>query len=133
VHTCFSFGPQLSSGRWDESEVEETENLIDTIRKNIFDTLTILSCREQQSKYPVPVEWICLWFDDYYHPSDDSFQKAFSTTELEVLSEFNEFFDSAFKKIGDPPAKPDELWVIPEWQQIMQKAASTLRKLIDTQ
>ncbi len=98
----------------------------------MFDTLTILSCREEQSKYPVPVEWTCFWFDDDYHPNDETFQMAFSANELEILSEFNDFFNAALKKIGHPPAKPSELWVIPEWQQIMQKADLTLRRLIET-
>ncbi len=110
--------------------MNETDKLIDTIRKNIIDTLGILSNREEQSKYPVPVEWFCFWFDDYYHPTDRTFQEAFTAAELEALSAFNEFFNSVTRQIGDPPSKPDDLWIIPVWKQVMQKADLTLKKLI---
>jgi hypothetical protein len=115
--------------------MKEADNLIDTIRKNIIDTLVILSSREEQSKYPVPVEWFCFWLDDYYHhhPTDHTFQLAFTESELEVLSEFNEYFESATRQIGDPPARPNELWVVPAWQRVVQKAKETLVKLKDAQ
>jgi hypothetical protein len=124
------FVPLLTGGRWDAAIMKEAAELLGTIRKNIVETLVLLSSRDEQSKYPVPDEWVCFWFDDYYHPKDYSFQQAFKESELKVLSEFNDFFEIATQQIGDPPAKPDELWAIPVWQQVMQRANITLKKLL---
>lgn len=105
----------------------ESEKLINTIRKNIIETLVLLSNREKQSEYPVPVEWFCFWFDDYYHPKGKSFMKAFTAQELNALSEFHAYFKTVSEKIGDPPARPIDLWAIPAWQGIIEKANETLR------
>ncbi len=130
LYTLFyKFTPAADATRWEEGIMKEADNLLDTIRKNIIETLMILSSREEQSNYPVPVEWFCFWFDDHYLPQDTSFQKAFSDTELEILSEFNTFFESASEKIGDPPSTPDELSRIPVWDEVIQKANETLNKL----
>ena len=79
------------SSSWVAEIMKEAEVLVGTIRKNIIDTLVILSSREEQSKYPLPVEWFCFWLDGYYHPKDYLFQRAFTDSELEALSEFNIF------------------------------------------
>ena len=89
----------------------------------------LLSSQEKQSEYPVPVEWFCFWFDDYYHPKDQWFLKAFNDQELNALSEFNEYFRNVTDKIGDPPARPNDLWAIPAWQGLMGKAVETLKQL----
>jgi hypothetical protein len=107
--------------------MKDSDILIDTIRKNIVDTLVLLSSHEKQSEYPVPVEWLCFWFDDYYHPKDKSFKQAFTAQELEALSEFNVYFEAETEQIGDPPTRPDELWNMPAWQGIMKKAIETLK------
>jgi hypothetical protein len=109
--------------------MKDSEKLIYTIRKNIIETLALLSSQEKQREYPVPVEGFCFWFDDYYHPKDQWFMKAFTTQEFNALSEFNECFRTVSEKIGDPPAKPIDLWAIPAWQGIMNKAVETLKHL----
>lgn len=107
--------------------MKESAILINTIRKNIVDTLVLLSSREKQGEYPVPVEWYCFWFDDYYHPKDKWFIQAFTAEELKALSEFNAYFKAETEQIGDPPARPNELWIMPAWQGIIKKAMETLK------
>jgi len=111
--------------------MKDDNNLIETIRKNIIGTLELLSSHEKQSEYPVPVEWFCFWFDDYYHPKDNFCQQAFTSSELVTLSIFNQYFQSIANKIGNPPSSPNELWVVPAWQDIMNKASETLNQLRD--
>jgi len=103
-----------------------------TIRKNIINTLKLISSFQKQIEYQenvpvaqVPAELFCQWFDDFYLPEDKTFQETFSKDELVALKEFSSFFDSKGKNL--PDTHYVKVWhKIEEWILISKKAEETL-------
>ncbi|MEM7247106.1 MAG: hypothetical protein AAF533_17295 [Acidobacteriota bacterium] len=104
------------------------------LRSNIRTDLDMLSdpeaLREYERKVPyisVPAEIICNWFDDHYHPDCPWFRADFTEDELRLLARFNDFYDERCEDL--PTSCVDDLLAVPEWQEIMVKAAEVLRQL----
>ena len=74
----------------------------------------------------VPSELVCSWFDDVYHPEYEKYCAAFTQEELDVLSEFNAFYDERVNKLPDTLEEMHDNY---EWSQIVLKAKWVLAKL----
>jgi hypothetical protein len=104
--------------------------MMNSIRKGIKNVLEIIASKEEQLTYrenvptaDVPVELLCMWFDDCYHPNSSQHRNAFSIEEQTILSEFNEFYDERVDKL---PKNFDELQTNPEWGEIVNEAKKVL-------
>ncbi|MCV2885391.1 hypothetical protein OE749_11865 [Aestuariibacter sp. AA17] len=64
-------------------------------------------------------ELVNQWFDDFYHPSAESFRSSFSTDELDVLEEFDSFYDERVNTLADTLI---ELHKSNEWKEVVNKA-----------
>ena len=71
------------------------------IRAGILKLLELLGDAAAQERYEhdvpianVPAELVCMWFDDSYLPESPAFRSAFTAAELQMLAEFNRFYDS---------------------------------------
>ena len=100
------------------------------IRKAIKDVLDLLASKEEKTKYEqnVPIanvsaELICMWFDDTYHPDSKQHREAFSAKEQQMLSEFNDFYDSRVARL---PKTLEAMHKNPLWDEIVKKARATI-------
>lgn len=105
------------------------------IRTGINSELRLLSDFDAQSAYErdvpianVPAELVCGWFDDSYHPASEPFIAAFSSDELAVLAEFNDFYEARLRTIPTDSGVA-RLQATPQWTEIRDKAAATLEAL----
>jgi hypothetical protein len=106
------------------------------IRKNIIETLKLISSFKEQEEYQetvtiaqVSAEIFCNWFDDFYHPYDKSFQDSFSKQELSLLEEFNVYFKSNGKYL--PETHDIKTWFENNaWIGISKKAKEILKSII---
>ena len=69
------------------------------VRKNVFDSLFLISSKDEQLKYQknvpiadVPAEIFCSW-DGSFSLDDEIILKVFDQDELNILSEFNNIFE----------------------------------------
>ena len=113
-----------------------TEELKKTLRKNVIETLQLLSEPALQKKYEsdvpiayVPAELFCLWYDDSYLPESDAFIEAFSEYELKVLANFTEVFDVVYEETDENPPDLEVLHSLPSFQIMMTAARKALREL----
>jgi len=74
----------------------------------------------------VPSELVCSWFDDVYHPEYQEYCSVFSQQELDVMSEFNTFYDERVEKLPDTLVAMHNNY---EWNQVVLKAKWVLVKL----
>ena len=117
-----------------------------TSRQRAIDLLEMYASEEMQRDYqknvphvPVPVELVCMWFDDFWHVGEeppvaeyaeqwnDSIEKfcqAFTTEELNALKDFHQFFNN--RADGLPDDDLEKLLGCPAWQEVMCKARETL-------
>ena len=75
----------------------------------------------------VPSELVCSWFDDCWWPEDKEFLKLFTKREIEVLKEFNTYYDQKLKKI--PLSSLTDMHDSYQWQQVVGKAQWVLSML----
>ena len=88
---------------------------------------------------PVPVELVCMWFDDFCHvweepavaasaeqwnASVERFCRCFTAAELEALKDFHQFFNTRAE--GLPDDDLEKLLGSPVWQEVMWKDRETL-------
>ncbi len=106
-----------------------------SFRKNAIELLELLSSLENQLEYQenvpiadVPSELVCMWFDDFYHLTED-FKQAFSASELEVLASFNKFYEFNSKKLPSPEEGLKALQSNESWLEIAKRAKATLNIL----
>ncbi len=102
-------------------------------RSAIMDVLQLLSSKERQldfqQKSPsanVALELLCLWFSELYNPGSHFFKHAFSTSELELIREFNRYYDL---RKGHLPETLEELHQDSDWEIIMNEAKVLLTKI----
>ena len=100
-----------------------------------IELLKLTSSFDEQIKYEksvpiadVPAELICMWFDDFYHLTED-FKKDFSIDELDALSKFNSFYDEKVPFLLDLKSELKEFHKSPVWKQISEEAKRTLNIL----
>ena len=112
-------------------------------RQGAIDLLEMYASAEKQRNYqrdvpdvPVPVELVCMWFDDFWHVGEEPlgafaeqwkerFFQCFTAAELEALKDFHQFFDT--RADGLPDDDLEKLLGSPAWQEVMGKARETLR------
>lgn len=104
-------------------------------RRNVVELLQLLADRGAQIQYErdvpiadVPAELVCMWFDDLYHPKDETFRSAFTPSELDVLAEFHRKYAASLKAIGTLPHLPNltELHAHPAWERVVSGAQEAL-------
>ncbi|MCE4564480.1 hypothetical protein INQ51_09170 [Maribellus sp. CM-23] len=111
------------------------EEFIDLTRNNVFGVIDLWASKESQLEYQrnVPIaqvsnELFCQW-EDYYFPASDDFRQTFNSTELKLLSEFDETLNA----IADitPKNLPliDEFIETEEWKTVNNKAIEIKNKL----
>ncbi|WP_411885729.1 hypothetical protein [Polaromonas sp. YR568] len=100
-------------------------------RANIINTLQLIAAPSQQLEYQekaalinVATELVNQWFDDFYHPGDAKFDAEFSPHELEVLADFNQFYDVRVSRLPD---QLSEMLESPVWLEVMATANGILR------
>ena len=98
-------------------------------RVNIVNVLQLIAAPTEQLQYqtkaPVNVahELVNQWFDDFYHPTSPQFGSEFSSRELEMLAEFNRFFDERVPLLPDSLA---EMLKVQAWSEVVAKANTVL-------
>ena len=117
-----------------------------TIRQGAIDLLELYASGEKQRNYQrdvpyvtVPVELVCMWFDDFWHVGEEPavaasaeqwnasierFCQCFTAAELEALKDFHQFFNT--RADGLPDDDLEKLLGSPAWQEVMCKARETL-------
>lgn len=106
------------------------------LRKSLIELLRTLASEDAQRDYQrsvpivsVPVELVCMWFDDLYHPDDAMFRAAFTTAELGALDRFNDYFDWLSDNLPKPLPPLDHLQRSAQWAELSKQAAKTLGDL----
>jgi len=105
-------------------------------RQSIIDTLKLLSSPERQLAYERNVpgisatnELLSAWFDDTYLPESKTFMQSFSTQELEVMADFDRYFEERSNFLPMPHEGVSD-WLRDEnWRGIMQRATDLLNML----
>ena len=103
------------------------------LRQNIIGLVQLLASKEKQLAYEcdypiadVPVELVCMWFDDLYHPQWDLFVDAFSHKERVRLARFHTFYDLRVERLPDTLAEMHDSDV---WNEVMTEAQQVLEDL----
>ena len=103
------------------------------LRKSVVELLRTLASEAAQRDYQrnvpfvsVPVELVCTWFDDLYHPDDATFRSAFTTAELGALELFNDFFAWLAHNLPEPPPPLDVLQRSAQWGELGRQASKAL-------
>jgi hypothetical protein len=106
------------------------------LRKSLVELVRTLASedgqRDYQSNVPfvsVPVELVCMWFDDLYHPDDAIFRAAFTTAELGALDRFNDYFDWLSDNLPKHLPPLDVLQRSAQWAELSKQATKTLGDL----
>jgi hypothetical protein len=76
----------------------------------------------------VPAELFCRW-DDEYHPDDPILPEAFTEDELKALASFHSQFEKVSNATPDILPPLEELFALPEFQNLQRRAAQTLAAL----
>lgn len=104
-------------------------------RKVFRELLGLLSDPEEQRAYArdvpianVPAELVCQWFDDHYHATSMSFNRAFSADERRALADFNLTFESRRSQLPDT-GDIQVLQSSDAWASAMSAAAHALAAL----
>jgi hypothetical protein len=100
-----------------------------------IELLTLISSFEEQLKYEklvplanVPAELVCMWFDDFYHLTEE-FIKDFSSKELNALSAFNAFYDEKLPSLLELENELNEFHNSIVWREVSEEAKKTLNVL----
>lgn len=105
------------------------------LRQEIIEFLKLLGNKENQLKYQNEVpsinvinELICEWFDDLYHPLQDSFLNSFSDVEKMQMKIFNDYFTDIKSQIRKDKDFENLLVMIDKdfWNGLVTKAKETL-------
>ena len=95
--------------------------------------LRLLASMEDQLAYEnnvphvdITVELQCMWFDDLYHPDDETFRCWFTPEELAALAEFDRVYREQKSSLA-PSLGTVRTWLnSPCWWDIMLTARITL-------
>lgn len=108
-------------------------DLSQNLRARVLETLALLASEEGQRKYQrespsvdVPAQLFSQW-DDWYHPSFDSFRQAFAPAELVVLEEFDVLFNKVSTATPEQLPPLDEFVKTDLWQTLSAAARNTLK------
>ena len=111
--------------------MKESENI--SFRDNAIELLELLSSLDAQSEYQknvpianVPAELLCMWFDDFYHLTDE-FKVDFTKSELMMLSSFHSFFEDSINKLPDSSKGLEALQSSSVWLEVTEKAKAALK------
>lgn len=113
------------------------EELKTNFRKNLLETLELISSKKDQLEYQrsVPVadvsaELFCWWEGDYQVPKEqDWYKEAFSKEELEILAEFDGVIENVAEKTPQQLPDIEEFVSTTEWQELSSAAATALNNL----
>jgi hypothetical protein len=101
----------------------------------VRDLLSLIGDAGAQQRYErdvpianVPVELVCMWFDDQYHPDAEGFSECFSDEERSLLAGFDEFYDRRVEFLPTSGGVA-ELHASKPWIEVMEKARATLQAL----
>jgi hypothetical protein len=105
------------------------------LRKNVIEDLHLLASTKEQLEFQRRVPFVnisneltCGWFDDSYHPADETFCGAFSEAELKTLAKFNEVFDHVRSSFEEPHMPEIQALIqTPQWKRAVKAAAKTLK------
>ena len=113
----------------------ELSELQQNFRRNIVETLLLLSSREEQLEYQrqVPItnvydELFCQWFDDNYDERfihQAWFREAFSASEHEAMQKFNKVFGD-ISKVKSSITSIKEFVKTPQWKKMSEAAEAAL-------
>ena len=102
-------------------------------RQSVKGLIELLSSEEQQLQYKDSLsvgdpaaELVCMWFDDTYHPETDLFQRAFTTSEAQLLESFNIMYSKCLDKL---PNTLEKYHQSPQWKHIMSEAKLLLDRI----
>ncbi len=105
------------------------------IRPGILKLLDLLGDAAAQQRYEhevpianVPAELVCMWFDDSYQPESPAFRSAFTASELQLLAEFNRFYDSRARALPSSGGVRG-LHQSKAWAEIMVEAAAVRARI----
>lgn len=109
--------------------------LLNRIRENILNCIDLWTSKDKQLDYQkrVPIaqvsaELFCDW-EDFYHPDNTEFKKAFNEQERQLLADFNrtlfEEADTTKKELSNIEEFVNTL----EWKKINLAATETLNKI----
>lgn len=106
------------------------------LRSTILSLLRMLGDSDAQLAYErnvpiasVPAELVCMWFDDHYHPTTESFQTAFSRRERAILAAFHERYETVASSLPADLRRVADLQALGAWRTLMRDAVDTLRDL----
>jgi hypothetical protein len=106
-------------------------------REIAIDLLQLYASPELQRQYqadvpfvPVPVELLCMWFDDFWHVTEE-LRQSFSELEFEALESFHRVFAARGPLLGDPLPDLDTMLTLPLWAEIVACARDTLDVFVD--
>jgi len=109
--------------------------VVSNTRTRLRDLLALISDCEAQREYErnvpianVPAELVCMWFDDLYHPNPEWITRGFSARELELLAEFDKFYEARHSLLPTDGGVV-KLQQSREWIETSQKAKEILSEL----
>jgi hypothetical protein len=100
-----------------------------------IELLSLISSYDEQLEYEksvpianVPAELICMWFDDFYHLTDE-FTKDFSSKELSALSTFNDLYEDKLPFLLELKSEIVEFHNSTAWKDVSEAASKALQIL----
>ena len=112
----------------------ESADLAKNLRKRVIEILDLIGDYNQQIEYAKTMgdyiaiqEMICMWFDDIYGPESENFRKGFTEIELNILKEFNDYYDSIHKTLPDQDIQT--LHIDQNWEKLVRLAQKTGNEL----
>ena len=110
-----------------------SDSLANNVREGTVEILELLADFDAQSAYErnvpianVPVEFVCMWFDDMYHPEAVVHCEAFSASERRALAKFHDFYDRHVDLLPQNHGVA-ALHATPVWREIVDHAGAALR------
>ena len=106
-----------------------------TLRKNVIESLKLLSSRDEQLDYQrrVPIAYVsaeifCIWDESYSEEwrKDKSFRPTFSKSELAAMEAFNMIFEDISDSLPKNPPDIEEFVLTPEWKKLSEAASTAL-------
>jgi len=117
-----------------DDSMNESE-FVELTRKNIIGVLQLWSSKEEQLEYQksVPIaqvsnELFGQW-EDFYTPDTEVIREAFSTTELELLTKFENRLTEIAEMLNGNIAYIDKFIETTEWKELNLLASEILRGL----